>query len=138
MNEQNKKIEELHLFDDTASDYEIIVNHDPLSNRKTIFLSTDTLLFGIIVVHPNEFSLHCEFIQPARDSMMWHLGYKIVEDFKVRFDKALGSGEGFSAVASNCFQSVMFAFNEACEGSLREILIRFIELYIITIVRIVE
>ncbi|PKU60147.1 Protein ROOT HAIR DEFECTIVE 3 like 1 [Dendrobium catenatum] len=70
--------------------------------------------------------------------MMWHLGYKTVEDFKVRFDKALGSGEGFSAAASNCFQSVMFAFNEACEGSLLEILIRFIELYIITIVRIVE
>ncbi|KAI0494105.1 hypothetical protein KFK09_024236 [Dendrobium nobile] len=57
-----------------------------------------------------------QFIQPVRDSMISHLEYEAVEDFKVRFDKALKNGEGFSAATKNCFQSVMFAFGEACEG----------------------
>ncbi|XP_028556728.1 protein ROOT HAIR DEFECTIVE 3-like isoform X2 [Dendrobium catenatum] len=58
-----------------------------------------------------------QFVQPAYHSMLGHLRSKTLEDFKVRFEKALKSEEGFVVVANDCTQSLMSAFNEACKDA---------------------
>ncbi|KAL0908031.1 hypothetical protein M5K25_022496 [Dendrobium thyrsiflorum] len=58
-----------------------------------------------------------QFVQPAYHSMLGHLRSKTLEDFKVRFEKALESGEGFVVAANDCTQSLMFAFNEGCKDA---------------------
>ncbi|KAL0908035.1 hypothetical protein M5K25_022500 [Dendrobium thyrsiflorum] len=58
-----------------------------------------------------------QFVQPAYNSMLGHLRSKTLEDFKARFEKALESGEGFSAAANDCTQSLMSVFNEGCKDA---------------------
>ncbi|KAL0908042.1 hypothetical protein M5K25_022507 [Dendrobium thyrsiflorum] len=49
--------------------------------------------------------------------MLGHLRSKTSEDFKVRFEKALESGEGFAAAAKDCSDLLMSAFNENCKDA---------------------
>lgn len=49
---------------------------------------------------------------------MGHLRSGTVDKFKEAFDKALNSGEGFSAASHKCKETFMKLFDEGCDGKL--------------------
>ncbi|GAB2269229.1 Cell wall protein rhd3 [Dionaea muscipula] len=53
-------------------------------------------------------------VQPAFQSILGHLRAGTLEKFKETFDKALNGGEGFSAAAYSCTQSLMSVFDDGC------------------------
>ncbi|CAM8993548.1 unnamed protein product [Rhodiola kirilowii] len=56
-----------------------------------------------------------QLIQPAFHSMLGHLRSGTLEKFKEAFEKALNSGEGFSAASTHCTESFMAQFDEGCK-----------------------
>lgn len=57
-----------------------------------------------------------KLVQPAFQSLLGHIRSGTLDKFREAFDKALDSGEGFSAAASDCAQSFMALFDERCAG----------------------
>ncbi|KAL2899542.1 Protein ROOT HAIR DEFECTIVE 3 [Bienertia sinuspersici] len=61
-----------------------------------------------------------QLVQPAFHSILGHLRSGTVEKFKEAFDKALNSGEGFSAASHRCKQAFMNHFDEGCADAVIE------------------
>lgn len=61
-----------------------------------------------------------QLVQPAFYSILGHLRSGTVEKFKEAFDKALNSGEGFSAASHRCKQTFMNLFDEGCADAVIE------------------
>ena len=57
-----------------------------------------------------------KLVQPAFQTLLGHIRSGTLDKFKEAFDKALDSGEGFSAAAADCSQSYMSLFDERCAG----------------------
>ncbi|XP_021716440.1 LOW QUALITY PROTEIN: protein ROOT HAIR DEFECTIVE 3 [Chenopodium quinoa] len=61
-----------------------------------------------------------QLVQPAFHSILGHIRSGTVEKFKEAFDKALSSGEGFSAASHRCKQTFMNLFDEGCADAVIE------------------
>ncbi|KAL5579646.1 hypothetical protein UlMin_012088 [Ulmus minor] len=64
-----------------------------------------------------------QLVQPAFQDLLGHLRSGTLDKFKEAFDKALDSGEGFTAAARECTQSYMALFDdeEKLEEELKEL-----------------
>ncbi|XP_062087684.1 protein ROOT HAIR DEFECTIVE 3-like isoform X2 [Humulus lupulus] len=62
-----------------------------------------------------------QLVQPAFQTLLGHIRSGTLDKFKEAFDKALDSGEGFSAAAADCSQSYMSLFDERCADAVIEL-----------------
>ncbi|KAF4399263.1 hypothetical protein G4B88_022346 [Cannabis sativa] len=62
-----------------------------------------------------------QLVQPAFQTLLGHIRSGTLDKFKEAFEKALDSGEGFSAAAAECSHSYMSLFDERCADAVIEV-----------------